>query len=42
MPEEVIQTIGEIGDWYMNEDSTYIRITRATKAPHLLPKKECS
>jgi len=28
----------EIGDWFVNEKITYIRIYGATKAPHLLPK----
>ena len=27
-----------IGDWYVNERSTYISIYGATKAPHLLPR----
>lgn len=33
-----MEVLGRIGDWYLNEPSTDIRIYGATKAPHLLPK----
>lgn len=36
--DEVMQTIGTIGDWYVTEESLYFRIVKVTKAPHLLPK----
>lgn len=38
LSEEAIQVVSMIRDWYVNEDSTYIRIYGATKAPHLLPR----
>jgi hypothetical protein len=30
--------ISHIGNWYIQENITYIRICGATEAPHLLPK----
>jgi len=33
-----MQVVSMIGDWYVNERSTYISIYGATKAPHLLPR----
>jgi hypothetical protein len=33
-----LQVIKRIGDWYLMEHGTYIKIYRATKAPHLLPR----
>lgn len=38
MLEKVMQVVGEVGDWYVIERGTYIRVFGATKAPHLLPK----
>ena len=38
MLEEERVIVGSIGDWYVTENHTYIRIYRATKAPHILPK----
>jgi hypothetical protein len=29
--------VAKVGHWYLDEPSTYIRVFRATKAPHLLP-----
>jgi hypothetical protein len=29
--------ISKVGHWYFEETSTYIRLFRATSAPHLLP-----
>ena len=29
--------VEKVGQWYMDECSTYIRMFRAIKAPHLLP-----
>lgn len=38
MTEKAMQLISTIGDWYVTENGTYIRVFGATKAPHLLPK----
>jgi hypothetical protein len=29
--------ISKVGHWYLDECDTYIRVFRATKAPHILP-----
>jgi len=33
-----MQAVSKVGDWYITERGTYIRIFRATKAPHVLPR----
>jgi hypothetical protein len=38
MTNKALAVIRRIGDWYLMEHGTYIRIYRATKAPHLLPR----
>jgi hypothetical protein len=38
LSKEVIETIKDIGDWYMEKHYAYIRIFGCTSAPHLLPK----
>jgi hypothetical protein len=37
MIDKALSIIKNIGDWYLMEHGTYIRIYGATKAPHLLP-----
>lgn len=37
MSDKAIVVIKRIGDWYLMEHNTYIRVHDATKAPHLLP-----
>jgi hypothetical protein len=29
--------VAKVGHWYLDESSTYIRVFRATQAPHILP-----
>lgn len=36
--KESMQVISTIGYWYVNEDSTYLKIYETTKASHLLPR----
>jgi hypothetical protein len=38
MTEKALSIIKNIGDWYVMQHGTYIRIYGATKAPHLLPR----
>jgi hypothetical protein len=38
MTDKAHAIVKRIGDWYLLEYGTYIRIYGATKAPHLLPK----
>jgi hypothetical protein len=38
MKDKALAIIRNIGDWYLMEHGTYIRIYGATKAPHLLPR----
>ena len=38
MSEDARVMVGEIGDWYITDKYTYIRVNGATKAPHILPK----
>jgi hypothetical protein len=38
MSEKAIEAISEVGDWYVIDKGTYIRVFRAIKAPHVLPK----
>jgi hypothetical protein len=38
MTEKAIVFINRIWDWYLMEHDTYIKIYRARKAPHLLPR----
>jgi hypothetical protein len=36
MIDKELEIIWKIGDWYLMEHGTYIRIYDATKSPHLL------
>jgi hypothetical protein len=36
--KEDINAIKEIGDWYIDEDFSYIRIFGCVATPHLLPR----
>jgi hypothetical protein len=38
MTNKALSIIQNIGDWYLMEHGTYIRVYGATKAPHLLPR----
>jgi hypothetical protein len=38
MTDKAITVIRRIGDWYLMEHGTYIRIYGAMKPPHLLPR----
>jgi hypothetical protein len=38
MTNKALAIIRRIGDWYLMEHGTYIRIYGAMKAPHLLPR----
>jgi hypothetical protein len=38
MTEKEIAIIKRIGDWYLMEHDTYIRVYGAMKSPHLLPR----
>jgi hypothetical protein len=40
VPKTVVaakKMISKVGHWYLDEHDTYIRVFRATRAPHLLP-----
>jgi hypothetical protein len=37
LSEKTKKIIAKVGHWYLDERSTYIRVSRATEAPHLLP-----
>lgn len=37
MTENTRVSLSEIGDWFIGDKFTYIRIYDATKAPHLFP-----
>jgi hypothetical protein len=37
MTDKEIIVIRRIGDWYLMEQNTYIRVCGAMKPPHLLP-----
>jgi hypothetical protein len=38
MANKALSILQNIGDWYLLEHGTYIRVYGATKAPHLLPR----
>jgi hypothetical protein len=38
MTDKALAIVHKIGDWYLMEHGTYIRVYGATKSPHLLPR----
>ena len=38
MTNKAIAVIKRIGDWYLMDHGTYIKVYGATKSPHLLPQ----